>query len=73
MHLIFFYIKYLIKIVCYDFSYIFSKKYINLKNSMNLLELLFMGKKNTQQIYDLINKCKEEIAKIKEINIKEKR
>ena len=48
------------------------KKYIKLKNSMNSLELLFKGKKNTQQIYDLINKCKEEIAKIKEINIKEK-
>jgi len=47
------------------------KKYINLKNSMNSLELLFRGKKNTQQIYDLINKCKEEIAKIKEINVKE--
>ena len=48
------------------------KKYIKLKNSMNSLELLFKGKKNTQQIYDLINKCKEEISKIKEINIKEK-
>ena len=48
------------------------KKYIKLKNSMNSLELLFKGKKNTQQIYDLINKCKEEIVKIKEINIKEK-
>ena len=48
------------------------KKYIKLKNSMNSLELLFKGKKNTQKIYDLINKCKEEIAKIKEINMKEK-
>jgi len=47
------------------------KKYITLKNSMNSLEILFKGKKNTQQIYDLINKCKEEISKIKEINIKE--
>ena len=47
------------------------KKYIKLKKSMNELEILFKGKKNTQQIYDLINKCKEEIIKIKEINIKE--
>ena len=48
------------------------KKYIKLKNSMNDLELLFKGKKNTQQIYDLINKCREEIMKVKNINIKEK-
>ena len=48
------------------------KKYINIKNSMNSLELLFERKKNTQQIYDLINKCKEEINKIKEFNMKEK-
>ena len=47
------------------------KKYINIKNSMNSLSLLFEGKKNTQQIYDLINKCREEINKIKEFNIKE--
>ena len=46
------------------------KKYIKLKKSMNSLEALFSGKKNTQQIYDLINKCREEIAKIKEINEK---
>ena len=48
------------------------KKYIKLKNSMNDLELLFKGKKNTQQIYDLINKCREEIMRVKNINIKEK-
>ena len=48
------------------------KKYIKLKKSMNELELLFQGKKNTQQISDLINKCKEEITKIKDINVKEK-
>ena len=47
------------------------KKYINLKNSMNSLELLFNEKKNTQKIYNLINQCKEEINKIKEINQKE--
>ena len=41
------------------------KKYINIKKSMNSLELLFEGKKNTQQIYGLINKCREEINKIK--------
>ena len=46
------------------------KKYIKLKKSMNSLEALFSGKKNTQQIYDLINKCREEITKIKEINEK---
>ena len=48
------------------------KKYIKLKKSMNELEILFQGKKNTQQISDLINKCKEEITKIKDINVKEK-
>ena len=48
------------------------KKYINLKNNLNSLELLFEGKKNTQQIYDLINKCREEINKIKEFNTKER-
>ena len=48
------------------------KKYINIKKSMNSLELLFEGKKNTQQIYGLINKCREEINKIKEFNTKEK-
>ena len=47
------------------------KKYIKLKNSMNSLELLFNEKKNTQQIYNLINQCKDEINKIKEINEKE--
>ena len=46
------------------------KKYIKLKNSMNSLELLFNEKKNTQQIYNLINQCKDEINKIKEINDK---
>ena len=46
------------------------KKYIKLKKSMNSLEALFSGKKNTQQIYDLINNCREEITKIKEINEK---
>ena len=48
------------------------KKYINIKKSMNSLELLFEGKKNTQQIYELINKCKEEINKMKEFNAKER-
>ena len=48
------------------------KRYINIKNSMKTLELLFDGKKNTQEIYDLINKCRDEINKIKEINSKEK-
>ena len=48
------------------------KRYINIKNSMKTLELLFDGKKNTQEIYDLINKCRDEINKIKEINNKEK-
>ena len=48
------------------------KKYINLKNMMNSLELLFSGKKNTQKIYDLISKCRDEINRIKCINMKEK-
>ena len=45
------------------------KKYKNLKNSMNSLELLLISDpKKSQEIYDLINKCKEEIEKIKNIN-----
>ena len=48
------------------------KRYINIKNSMKTLELLFNGKKNTQEIYDLISKCRDEINEIKEINSKEK-
>ena len=47
-------------------------KYKNLKNSMNSLELLFSESNKSQEIYDLINVCKEEIEKIKNINKKEK-
>ena len=47
-------------------------KYKNLKNSMNSLKLLFSDTNNSQEIYDLINVCKEEIEKIKNINKKEK-
>ena len=47
-------------------------KYKNLKNSMNSLELLFSDPNKSQEIYDLINVCKEEIEKIKNINKKEK-
>ena len=44
------------------------KKYKNLKNTMDSLESLFSDPKKSQEIYDLINKCKEEIEKIKIIN-----
>ena len=47
-------------------------KYINLKSKMNSLELLFSDPNKSQEIYDLINVCKEEIEKIKNINKKEK-
>ena len=46
-------------------------KYKNLKNIMTSLESLFSDPKKSQEIYDLINKCKEEIEKIKIINNKE--
>ena len=48
------------------------KKYKNVKNTMNSLELYFTENKKTQEIYDLINVCKGEIEKIKNINIQEK-
>ena len=44
------------------------KKYKNLKIIMNSLDMLFSDPKKSQDIYDLINKCKEEIEKIKIIN-----
>ncbi len=44
------------------------KRYKNLKNSMNSLELLLSEPKKSQDRYDMINKCKEEIEKIKIIN-----
>jgi len=44
------------------------KVYKNLKNNMNSLELLFSEPKKSQDRYDLINKCKEEIENIKIIN-----
>ena len=47
------------------------KKYKNLKNIMDSLEILFSTDKDNQKIYDLINKCKEEIENIKNINSKE--
>mgnify|MGYP006873023955 CR=1 FL=1 len=49
------------------------KKYIHLKNNMNNLETIISEPKNYQKTIDLINKCKEEIEKIKkENNEKEK-
>ena len=48
------------------------KKYTNLTKIMNSLESLFNDKKNSQEIYDLINICREEIEKIKNVNNKEK-
>ena len=47
------------------------KKYKNLKNIMNSLESLFSDPRKSQEIFDLINKCKGEIEKIKNINNKE--
>ena len=51
-------------------KYLISKlqKYKNLKNLMNSLESLFTNKSKSQEIYDLINICKKEIEKIKNIN-----
>ena len=46
------------------------EKYTNLKNKMNSLELLFTKKKKTQEIYELINVCKDEIESIKNLNKK---
>ena len=43
-------------------------KYKNLKNIMTSVESLFSDPKKSQEIYDLISKCKEEIEKIKIIN-----
>ena len=43
-------------------------KYKNLKNNMTSIESLFSDQKKSQEIYDLISKCKEEIEKIKIIN-----
>ena len=47
------------------------QKYKNLKNNMDSLELLFNEKRKSQEIYDMISKCKEEIEKIKKINSNE--
>lgn len=41
------------------------KKYIHLKDNMNNLETIISEPKNYQKTIDLINKCKEEIEKIK--------
>ena len=43
-------------------------KYKNLKNIMTSVESLFSDPRKSQEIYDLISKCKEEIEKIKIIN-----
>ena len=50
------------------------KRYKNLKNIMNSLELLFgeHEQKKSQDRYDMINQCKEEIEKIKAITTSEK-
>ena len=44
------------------------KKYKNLKKIMNSLESSFTDEKSSQEIYDMISNCKEEIEKIKNIN-----
>jgi len=44
------------------------KKYAHLKNYMNNLENIISEPKNYQKTIDLINKCKEEIEKIKREN-----
>ena len=44
------------------------KKYIHLKDNMNNLETIISEPKNYQKTIDLINKCKEEIEKIKKEN-----
>ena len=44
------------------------KKYANIKSIMNNLETLITDPKNYQKSFDLINKCKEEIDKIKNDN-----
>ena len=41
------------------------KKYIKVKKTMNNLESLISDPKNYQKTFDLINKCKEEIEKMK--------
>ena len=41
------------------------KKFINIKKTMNNLELLILDPKNYQKTFDLINECKDEIEKIK--------
>ena len=48
------------------------KRYQNLKNIMNSIELLLSEPQNSQERYDMINKCKEEIENIKIINNNEK-
>ena len=48
------------------------KKYKNLKNNMNSLEFFLLNEpQKSHEIYDLVNKCKKEIEKIKNMNIKE--
>ena len=46
------------------------KKFINIKKSMNNLELLILDPKNYEKTFDLINQCKDEIEKIKMESIK---
>ena len=41
------------------------KKYITIKKIMNNLDTLITDPKNYQKSFDLINKCKEEIDKLK--------
>ena len=50
---------------------IILQRFKNLKNIMNTLESLLSDGRKSQEIYDLIGKCKEEILKIKNINNKE--
>jgi len=49
------------------------KKYAHLKNYMNNLENIISEPKNYQKTIDLINKCKEEIEKIKRENNEEEK
>ena len=49
------------------------KKYMHLKNNMNNLETIISEPKNYQKTIDLINKCKEEIEKIKKENNEEEK
>ena len=46
------------------------KKFINIKKSMNNLELLILDPKNYEKTFDLINQCKDEIEKVKMESIK---